>query len=41
MGDSLVLSFYVLNYNLKMGAVDKVDMVNSFVECAQENYQVV
>ena len=23
----------VLDYNLKMGAVDKADMINSFVEC--------
>ncbi|XP_038846403.1 piggyBac transposable element-derived protein 4-like [Salvelinus namaycush] len=26
----------VLDYNLKMGTVDKVDMINSFVECAQK-----
>ncbi|XP_038857496.1 piggyBac transposable element-derived protein 4-like [Salvelinus namaycush] len=26
----------VLDYNLKMGAVDKADMINSFVECTQK-----
>uniref|UniRef100_A0A8C7LTA0 PiggyBac transposable element-derived protein domain-containing protein n=1 Tax=Oncorhynchus mykiss TaxID=8022 RepID=A0A8C7LTA0_ONCMY len=26
----------VLDYNLKMGAVDKADMINSFVECTRE-----
>jgi hypothetical protein len=26
----------VLDYNLKMGAVEKADMINSFVECTQK-----
>ena len=26
----------VLDYNLKMGAVDKADMINSFVECTRK-----
>ena len=25
-----------LDYNLKMGAVDKADMINSFVECTRK-----
>jgi hypothetical protein len=30
-----------LNYNVKMGALDKADMTNSFEECSRKNYEVV
>ncbi|XP_021462473.1 piggyBac transposable element-derived protein 4 [Oncorhynchus mykiss] len=35
-GERLIKPDCVLDYNLKMGAVDKADMINSFVECTRK-----
>jgi hypothetical protein len=40
-GERLIKPDCVLDYNFKMGAVDEVDMINSFVECARKTTNVV
>ena len=39
-GERKIKPDFVLDFSVKMGAVDKKDMINSFVGMRSENYQV-